>query len=210
MVIVTKFQCALSNYQTCFGQLVFLRPATCPKCGAQQSFIGHGFYQRKALDARQVYLIRVKRWYCTVCRRTLSLLPSFLLRFRQYGLAVIEAVVAAHYEALASWAEIRRRYAPAGAPSFRTIKRWCNAFAAHAAEWLAEVERTLEQPVSPGPIPLSDTASVRNVPQALLKACWHLLAWAHDQMALTQSYGADDRLRYLWLWGYARGLARLL
>ncbi len=68
MFIVIEFHGAVQMYLAQFEQLVFLRPTMCPDCGADHSFIGHGFYRRKPLDAQQAYLIRIKRWYCTACR----------------------------------------------------------------------------------------------------------------------------------------------
>ena len=64
MVIVTEFGCPVHEYVDHFGQLVFSRPEVCPHCHAVHLFIGHGFYLRKALSATQVYLVRIKRWYC--------------------------------------------------------------------------------------------------------------------------------------------------
>ncbi len=68
MAIVTEFHCSIQTYLALWQTILFLHPTTCPHCGADHSCIGHGFYPRKPLDAQQVYLIRIKRWYCTACR----------------------------------------------------------------------------------------------------------------------------------------------
>src|SRR3970040_170562 len=106
MVIVTDIGRTVHEYLAHFEHVVFPRPAQCPRCQAVTALIGHGFYWRKPLDLERVYCIRIKRWYCTVCHRTLSLLPSFLLRFRHYVLEVIQAVVVARYEDTASWRQV--------------------------------------------------------------------------------------------------------
>lgn len=212
MVIVTEFNCSVSTYLTQFEQLVFPRPTTCPHCQANHSFIGHGFYPRKPLDAQQAYRIRIKRWCCTVCQRTVSLLPSFLLSFRHYLLAVIQAVVVARYEAAAWWRQVANRCGTNGVPSSRTIKRWCQSFATRAATWLSEIEQTLAQhdPALPVLDALGPNAGRLDPPQALLSASLHLLAWAKTQWPELAAYGLNDRLRFLWHWGQARGLKRLV
>jgi transposase-like protein len=216
MVIVAEFQCSIQAYIAGFATLVFFRPTTCPECGALHSFIGHGFYVRFALDADHVFELRIKRWYCKSCQHTLSLLPSFLLRYRHYLLAVIQAVVIARVEEQSPWAVIRARVMIGGVPSPRSMKRWCVSFAAQAAPWLAEIERTLaahdpsSSLLTPLGLPAGERAHGWGVPRLLLAASRHLLAWAQVHLAQARAYGSNDRLRFLWLWGYARGLARLI
>jgi hypothetical protein len=48
------------------------------------------------------------------------------------------------------------------------------------------------------------------IPGRLLAASHYLLAWAQAHLAQARAYGSNDRLRFLWLWGHARGLARLI
>lgn len=203
----------LANTRTCGGAgVVWLRPTTCPSCGAEHSFIGHGFYPRKPLDAQRAYLIWIKRWYCTACQHTLSLLPSFLLRFRHYLLEVIQAVVVARYEAAHSYRQVARQWGPQGAPSLRTVKRWCQSFAAQVPKWLGEIEQTLAQHDPATPLLNANGQSTGAVEPArtLLAASLHLLAWAKTQWVELGNYGLTDRLRFLWHWGHARGLNRLV
>jgi transposase-like protein len=216
MVIVTEFQCSIQVYVASFETLVFYRPTVCPGCGAAEALIGHGFYVRLALDADHVFELRIKRWYCKSCQHTLSLLPSFLLCYRHYLLAVIQAVVIAQVEERAPWATIRTRVMIGGVPSPRSMKHWCASFAAQAAPWLAEIEHTLaaHDPGTPLLTPLGSgvTAGTRreDLPCLLLAASRYLLAWAQVHLAQARAYGSNDRLRFLWLWGHARGLARLI
>ncbi len=212
MVIVIELHGSIQTYLALDLAIRCLRPTTCPDCGADHSFIGHGFYLRKPLDAQQAYLIRIKRWYCTACHHTLSLLPSFLLRFRHYLLEVIQAVVVARYEEAASWRQVATHCASHGAPSPRTMKRWCQSFATQAPAWWMAIEQTLAQhdPVTPWLDALGQNAGPLDPPRALLAASLHLLAWAKTQYAQVAAYGLTDRLRFLWHWGHARGLARLV
>ncbi len=98
MLIIQDFGGSVQAYVAHFARIVSLRPACCPHCGQRDRLIGHGFYWRKAKDQTQVIRMRVKRWLCKTCRSTLSLLPSFVLRFRHYLLAVIQAVIVAHWQ----------------------------------------------------------------------------------------------------------------
>ena len=62
----------------------------CPVCHANVNLIGHGFYHRNALPrANLSYRLAIKRFYCRVCHRTVSLLPWFLLPRFQYSVALI-------------------------------------------------------------------------------------------------------------------------
>ncbi len=212
MVIVTEFGCLVHEYvERCSG-LVFPRPNECPQCRVADTLIGHGFYERKALSPTQVYVFRIKRWYCTACQRTVSLLPSFLLRFRHYLLVVIQSVVVTRFEDAASWAQVTQRCAVAGAPSSRTIRRWCDSLAEHASVWWAAVQQTLAEQDAASPLldPLGEAAGPRDAPRALLQAALHLLAWAKTRWAELANYGLADRLRFLWHWGAGRGLGRLI
>lgn len=89
MPIILDFGRTVQDYRAHFDQLSFPRPERCPACGACHVFVGHGFYLRQPKDQTQVYRIWLKRWFCKACHTTLSVLPSFLLRFRHYLLAVI-------------------------------------------------------------------------------------------------------------------------
>jgi transposase-like protein len=212
MVIVTEFRCLVHEYADNFSQLVFPRPEVCPHCQAVNVFIGHGFYCRKPLSPTQVYRIWIKRWYCKACFQTLSLLPSFLLRFRHYLLDVIQAVVVTRFEDAASWTQVARRCAVEGLPSPRTIRRWGVSFAAHSSAWWAAVQQTLahHDASSPSLDPLGENTGPRDAPRALLHAALHLLAWAKTRWANLGDYGLNDRLRFLWHWGASQGLGRLI
>ena len=212
MVSVTEFHCLVQEYVANFTQLVFPRPTVCPNCQAVDTLIGHGFYLRQPITSTQVYQVYIKRWYCKACHHTLSLLPSFLLRFRHYVLDVIQSVVVTRFEDGASWTLVSRRCAVEGLPSSRTIHRWCVSFAAHAPAWWAAVQQTLalHDASSPALDPLGETAGPREAPRALLHAALHLLAWAKTRWAEVRDYGRNDRLRFLWHLGASQGLGRLI
>jgi hypothetical protein len=212
MQIVVEFHLSVDAYAAGYAALTYPRPETCPNCGTAGQLEGHGFYWRYPLDVFTRFEIGIKRWCCRACGKTTSLLPSFLLRFRWYLLAVIQSVVVARFETRQSWRQIETTCTANGAPSGRTIKRWCRSFARHAPAWLAAAQQTLAEfePAAPGLDPLGAAAGPVTPAPALLEAALQLLAWAKTRWADLAGFGRADRLRFLWHWGYGRGLARLI
>jgi len=214
MQIVVDYGCAVKEYveqQQC-GEIDYPRPAACPECGHARALIGHGYYVRKALDQEQVYRVGIKRWVCRVCHGTVSLLPSFLLRFRHYLVDVIQAVLVARFEQQRSWRQIVAAYSRQGAPASRTLRRWCQSYAAQAVAWLSAVEQTLAVQASASPWldAQGEAGRAANAGQALLQASRHLLAWAQGRWPELSGYGRAERLHFLWHWGWSQGLERLI
>lgn len=212
MAIIVDFGATVQEYLDHFHRIVFPRPSACPICQALNSLIGHGFYPRKPLDQDHAYRIAIKRWLCKSCHHTTSSLPSFLLRFRHYLLAVIQQVLLARHERQASHAQLSQRCSPEGAPSHRTLGRWLSSFAEQAPRWLGAVQETLAQHHAASPLldPLGPSAGPTSVPAALLFAATHLLSFAKTRWAELTHHGPADRLRFLWHWGAARRLGRLV
>ena len=65
------------------------RPDHCPQCRAKHPLTAHGFYTRTIVDAAFDGLIRVRRYLCETCRRTVSLLPQFALPYLRSSVTVI-------------------------------------------------------------------------------------------------------------------------
>ncbi|SES71539.1 DUF6431 domain-containing protein [Anaerobranca gottschalkii] len=61
----------------------------CPMCKAHVNLEKKGFYKRYAITLHNIYQIKIRRYYCPCCKKTLSILPSFLLPRYQYSLEVI-------------------------------------------------------------------------------------------------------------------------
>lgn len=60
-----------------------------PECHFTGRLRRHGFYTRYLLTLLSMYLIVVQRYYCPVCRHTVSLLPSFAVPRYQYSLSCL-------------------------------------------------------------------------------------------------------------------------
>ena len=65
------------------------RPDHCPQCHARRPLTAHGFYTRTLADAAFDGEIRVRRYLCETCRRTVSLLPEFALPYLRSSITVI-------------------------------------------------------------------------------------------------------------------------
>lgn len=63
------------------------RPNQCPQCQAQHSLTAHGFYSRTLVDAGFDGSIRVRRYLCRSCKRTVSLLPEFALPYLRFSVS---------------------------------------------------------------------------------------------------------------------------
>jgi len=65
------------------------RPDHCPQCQTPHSLIAHGFYSRTLVDAGFDDSIRVRRYLCRSCKRTVSLLPEFALPYLRFSIPVM-------------------------------------------------------------------------------------------------------------------------
>ena len=71
------------------------RPEHCPQCRIQEPMRAHGFYRRTIVDEAFDGVIRVRRYLCEACRRTVSLLPEFVLPYLRFAIVVIAAFLRA-------------------------------------------------------------------------------------------------------------------
>ena len=65
------------------------RPCACPQCQARHPLTAHGFYTRTLIDVAYDGIIRVRRYLCQDCKRTVSLLPQFVLPYLRASIVVI-------------------------------------------------------------------------------------------------------------------------
>ena len=89
MQILHPFAGSVQQY---LGQLAdpgHCRPTQCPQCQAKDPLTAHGFYFRTIIDAAFDGEIRVRRYLCEACRRTVSLLPEFALPYLRSSVTVI-------------------------------------------------------------------------------------------------------------------------
>jgi Domain of unknown function (DUF6431) len=89
MQILHPFAGSVHEYLQQLADPDLARPAQCPQCLAKQQLTAHGFYSRTLVDANFDGTIRVRRYLCETCKRTVSLLPEFALPYLRFGISVI-------------------------------------------------------------------------------------------------------------------------
>lgn len=91
MVKIYHFQISVQEYYRRGKENLFPDLYGCPNpcCHYEGRLRRHGFYTRNALTLLTAYVIVIQRYYCPVCKKTVSLLPSFLTPRFQYSLACI-------------------------------------------------------------------------------------------------------------------------
>lgn len=125
-----------------------LRPSACPLCrtpsrppGERLGIVGHGTYLRQVLglvDAGKSLVIRVRRYLCRGCRRTISVLPEALLPRRWYAGGVILLALTLSLLLGVAAAEVRRRLAePGETRGWKTLDRWQRQLFAPLWSWVA-------------------------------------------------------------------------
>lgn len=125
-----------------------LRPACCPLCGQPSrpsgtalQIVGHGTYTRQALgaiDSCRDLVVRIRRYLCRACKRTISVLPDSLYPGRWYAVIVIllGLVLALLRNEPAS--KIRERFGRSGQTrGWKTLERWQRQLLAPLWSWLA-------------------------------------------------------------------------
>jgi hypothetical protein len=89
MQILHPFAGSVQQYLDQLADFNRHRPAHCPQCQAKDPLTAHGFYTRTLVDAAFDGLIRVRRYLCEVCKRTVSLLPEFALPYLRSSVTAI-------------------------------------------------------------------------------------------------------------------------
>ena len=154
----------------------------------------------------------MKRLLCTICRHTVSLLPSFCLPYRRYRTAVIQRVLDLRYRQQASWAAIRQRFIPSELPVLSTCRAWVSAFARFAEHALATVLKQLALwQWQPGKLELvlAELAVLVKGPAQLIAAVPYLVTWLREG-GFAVPEGVGRWLATLTRWGLVAKLGRLI
>jgi hypothetical protein len=95
MQILHPFTGSVHEYLQQLVDAKLARPGQCPQCQAKHPLTAHGFYTRTLVDSNFDGSIRVRRYLCETCKRTVSLLPEFALPYLRFSIAVIALFLAA-------------------------------------------------------------------------------------------------------------------
>lgn len=89
MQILHPFAGSVQQYNEQLSNPDSHRPGHCPQCQKTHPLTAHGFYTRTLTDTAFDGIIRVRRYLCHACQRTVSLLPEFVLPYLRSSLTVI-------------------------------------------------------------------------------------------------------------------------
>jgi hypothetical protein len=95
MQILHRFAGSIQEYLENIYDPDLCRPDHCPLCHAQHALIAWGFYNRTLVDLEFDDFIRVRRYLCVLCRRTVSLLPEMALPYLRFSIPVISLFLVA-------------------------------------------------------------------------------------------------------------------
>jgi len=100
---------------------VVSRPEVCERCGERDVFHRHGTYERYVWDKQ----VKVARFLCVLCRLTVSLLPSFVLPYRNRLMKNVDAyfVAADEQRVEMSDMDVLRRYWQQWVGHFEAVQR---------------------------------------------------------------------------------------
>ena len=108
------------------------RPDRCPLCRARACFLAHGFYYRTLVDVGFDGSIPVRRYLCRLCRRTVSLLPDFILPYLRHSILIIGLFLVSRVLAGRNLREAARAAFQPGMP-YQRGQFWVRRFRKQAA-----------------------------------------------------------------------------
>src|ERR1700684_1604126 len=89
MQILHPFAGSVQQYAEQLTDPDCYRPGHCPQCQTKHPLTAHGFYTRTLIDTAFDGVLRVPRFLCGPCARTVSLRPEFALPSLRSSLTVI-------------------------------------------------------------------------------------------------------------------------
>ena len=100
------------------------RPSSCPQCSAREPLNAHGFYSRTLTDEAFDGVIRIRRYLCQACRRTVSLLPECALPYIRFSIPVIAPILKARLMEKRVW----KRAAADSTMPYQRGQHWVRRF----------------------------------------------------------------------------------
>ena len=108
------------------------RPDRCPLCRARACFVAHGFYYRTLVHVEFDDSIPIRRYLCRLCRRTVSLLPDFILPYLRHSIVIISLFLVSRLLAARNLREAARTAFQPGMP-YQRGQFWVRRFRKQAA-----------------------------------------------------------------------------
>lgn len=132
MQILHPFAGSIQQYSEQISDPDRHRPDHCPQCQAQHPLTAHGFYRRTVTDVEFDGFVRVRRYLCHDCKRTVSLLPEFVLPYLRFSILVISLFLIARLCNACTLAAAAQAAAQPGMP-YQRGQFWVRRFQKQAA-----------------------------------------------------------------------------
>lgn len=129
MQILYPFSGTVQHYEAELSDPERYRPRQCPQCEAKRPLTAHGFYCRTLEDVGFDGVIRVRRYLCESCQRTVSLLPEFTLPYLRSSVIVIALFLVARL----LQRQTLKRAAATSAMAYQRGQFWVRRFGQQAA-----------------------------------------------------------------------------
>jgi hypothetical protein len=138
MQILHPFGGSIQQYNEELTHTDRYRPACCPLCQAKHALISHGFYCRTIETKGFDGIIRIRRYLCRFCRRTVSLLPEFALPYLRFSIITIGLFLAARFE---QGKTLKASACAAGVPEmpYQRGQQWIRRFRSRASALTASL-----------------------------------------------------------------------
>ena len=148
MQILHRFAGSIQRYSEELSDPDRYRPDRCPQCEAHCPLRAHGFYTRTLVDIAYDGTIRVRRYLCRFCKRTVSLLPEFALPYLRFGIAVIALFLVARF-LLGLTLKAATESAKLAAMPYQRGQFWVRRFWQQAENLCAALAALIDPPAAP-------------------------------------------------------------
>jgi hypothetical protein len=108
------------------------RLGRCPLCQVRSCLLAHGFYYRTLMHKDFDDSLPIRRYLCRVCRRTVSLLPDFVLPYLRHSTVIISLFLVSRLLIGGSLAEAAQAAFQPGMP-YQRGQFWVRRFRKQAA-----------------------------------------------------------------------------
>jgi hypothetical protein len=145
MQILHRFAGSIQRYSEELSDPGRYRPDHFPQCEAPRPLRAHGFYTRTLVNIEFGGVIRVRRYLCCCCKRTVSLLPEFALPYLRFGIVVIALFLAARL-LLGLTLKVAAESAKLAAMPYQRGQSWVRRFRQQAEKLCAALAALMAPP----------------------------------------------------------------
>jgi Domain of unknown function (DUF6431) len=146
--ILRLFVGSVQQYLAEIGDPDRYRPDHCPQCEAARPLTAHGFYSRTLVDTAFDGAIRVRRYLCRCCKRTVSLLPEFASPYLRFSITVVALFLIARLLGGATLTAAAAKAAQTAMP-YQRGQFWVRRFQRQAAALCAALAALAAPPAAP-------------------------------------------------------------